>query len=45
MVTDQQMAEPLLGQPILEGLGLNARYLLAAAADCFSGSVDVESLL
>lgn len=35
LVTEQRVADPLLGRPVLEDLGLNTRDLLAAAADRF----------
>lgn len=45
LVTEQPVAEPLIGRPLLEALGLNTRELLAAAADRFAGSIDAERLL
>ena len=39
------VAEPLLGRPILEELGLNTREMLAAASDRFNGAADVRHLL
>ena len=44
LVTDQAVGEPLLGRPLLEALGLNARSILAAAAEKHSGVVDMSTL-
>ena len=44
-VTEQHITEPLLGRPVLEALGLDTRKILSAAADKFSGEVDVSSLM
>ncbi len=44
LVTYQTIGEPLLGQPLLEALGLNTRNILAAAAEKHSGAVDVSTL-
>lgn len=44
-MTDQELADELLGRPLLEGLGLDNSSFLATTADCFSGSVDGDSLL
>ena len=38
------MGGPLLGRPHLEALGLNARNILAAAAEKHSGAVDMSTL-
>ena len=43
LVTDQAVGDPLLGRPILEALGLNARNMLAAAAEKHSGVVDMST--
>lgn len=45
LVTEQHVPEQLIGWPIQEALGSNTRELLAAAADRFAGSADVEKLL
>lgn len=45
LVTNQPVADPLLGRPVLEVLGLNILALLAAAAGKFSGDIDVECLI
>lgn len=39
-VTDQSVAEPLLGRPILKALGLNCEKTLGAEADRHAGYVD-----
>lgn len=44
-MTDQELSDPLLGRPVLEALGLSTREILAAAADRFCGSVDMERLV
>lgn len=44
-VADQPMAEPLLGRPILEVLGLNNKKILAAAADRLHGGIDMRTAL
>lgn len=43
LLTPQKLAEPLLGRPLLEALGLNTRDLLAAAATRLAGTVDAAS--
>jgi len=45
LVTEQAVGDPLLGRPVLEVLGLNTRNILAAAAEKYSGTVDVAALL
>lgn len=45
LVTDQTVGEPLLGRPVLEELGLNTRNTLAAAAEKYSGVVDMHGIL
>lgn len=45
LFTDHLMAEPLIGSPLLEALGLNTREILAAEADRFAGSIDAERLV
>lgn len=45
LVTDQSEGEPLLGRPVLESLGLETRDILAAAAQRFTGEVDMTNLL
>lgn len=44
-VTRQHMSKPLHGRPILEALELNTPDLPAAAADRFTGIVDVDILV
>ena len=44
LVTDQAVGGPPLGRPLLEALGLNARNIIAAAAEKHSGVVDMSSL-
>ena len=44
LVTDQVVGEPLLGRPLLEALGLNARNIPAAAAEKHSGVFDMSTL-
>ena len=43
-VAMSEMAEPILGRPILEALGINTRDLLAAAVDQVGSSLDVSHL-
>ena len=43
-VAMSEMAEPILGRPILEALGINTRDLLAAAVDKVGSSLDVSHL-
>lgn len=45
LITDQKIAENVLGRPILEALGLNTRNLLAATAEKLSGGVGAALLL
>ena len=45
LVTDQHMTEPLIGRPILQALGLDARKILQSAADRLNGSFDFSSIL
>lgn len=45
LITDQTVGEPLLGRPVLEFLGLNTRDILAAAAEKYSGVVDIPDIL
>lgn len=45
LVTEQSVAERLLGRLLLEALGLNTRELLAAAADRFARSIYSERLV
>lgn len=42
LVSKQRVPEPLLGQPMLEALGLNTADILATAADRSAGEVDVQ---
>ena len=43
-VAMSEMAEPILGRPILEALGINTRFLIAAAVDKVGSSLDVSHL-
>lgn len=45
LVTNQSVGEPLLGRPLLEALGLNTQEILSAAAEKYSGAVDVSTLM
>lgn len=45
LVTEQRLADPLEGRPILEALGLNTRDLPTAAADQFCGIFYADLLL
>ena len=45
IVTSQDIAEPLIGRPTLEALGLDVREVLEAAVDHFNGVVDARTLL
>lgn len=42
LVTDQKLAEPLVGRKMLQALGLRTYSLLYAAVDIFSGIVDAQ---
>lgn len=44
-ITPQSVGEPLLGRPLLEGLGLDCHKILGAAAERHGGSVDVSHLV
>ena len=45
MITEQPMAEPLLGRPTLEIIGLNTKEILAAPADRLHGNIDMSAAL
>lgn len=40
-ITDQSMAEPLLGRPTLELDGLDTKEVTAAAAYCLHGAIEI----
>lgn len=44
-VATKHVPDPLLRRPLLVALGVDAKELLAAASDKYSGSVDAEEIL